>query len=401
MVNTFFLLFISSNDQGFAILASKLFGAKKYQELGVLYQRNLFSVANLLITVIGLLVFFSITSQNDERIFPISMIPSVIGASLFSSTKYFLISQNIFKAPTIIISALILVHALLCYIFVGTLGMGVAGISFAKSIADVAAVILLYSEFRFTGVCRDTWIFWTKECMKNRDKYLKRTSELGATNAIEGFIYQASLFVILFMDDGLTEVHEVALSLAYTLFCIPWGMSLSIQAQIGSAVGEASNEKVGKIMPGGIALNALFSLITVIFIVSFRKQIASLFYDDEFSSESLENMLLIYAIAFIFDSFANIIGGVLRVIGKEKQANHAFSVCIVGVAGQWIFGLYYGYGYIGVWLCLAATAFLKFTGVIYLMWTLDWNRQMEEAKRALDEQASVETQSLIEFTEVA
>ena len=49
-------LFLSI-DQGFAIIASRLFGAEKYQELGVLYQRNVCVVIAVSIPMILPMIF--------------------------------------------------------------------------------------------------------------------------------------------------------------------------------------------------------------------------------------------------------------------------------------------------------------------------------------------------------
>jgi len=404
-------LFLSV-DQGFTILASKLFGAKKFQELGVLYQRHLLIAMIISIPMIlamlfsdSILMYLGLDKDVslNAGILLRSMIPSVIGTFLFSSTRHFLISQNILRTPTIILLSLIPVHALLCHIFVDILGMGVAAIGFAKSITDVTAAILLFSYIRFTGVCRDTWIPWTKECLENKSLHLQRTFVLGGTNFFELATYEFSTIIIGSLNDvSVLGAYTVAMNLIFTILCIPVGIGLSMQAMIGNAIGKGHKEKVKKILAGGIVLNLFTNLITVPLLVAFRKQIASFYIVDNFSNEVLQSMLVFVAIAHFFESFANIIGGVLRVVGKERQVLGAFLVCFwgIGVNGQWIFGVKQNYGYIAVWLFTVIAAFSMFVFVVYQICALDWKAQIGKVKRALDMQVYAETQSLIEFADM-
>jgi len=190
------LFFLRSIDQGFAILASRLFGAKKYQELGALYQKHLLVAAAHSIPVILLLIllYLFLFSSQDEEAFMRNIIPSLITMCLFNSTKHFLIAQNITITPTIITLSLIPVQAVLCYIFVDIFDMHVSSVAFAKSITDVIAIILLFNYIRITGVCKDIWIPLSKECLKNWRSHGPQTLKLGGAIFLEFFAYGFTFF---------------------------------------------------------------------------------------------------------------------------------------------------------------------------------------------------------------
>ena len=397
------LPFIRYLDQAFAVLASRHFGVKKCKELGVLYQKHLLFIAYFVASLLLMMIMMGFALQY-EGVFIRSMIPSVIATCLFDSMKYFLIAQNIIITPTIVTLSLIPVQALLCYIFVDVLDMHFSGIGFAKSITDVIAAILLFSYIRFTGGWRDTctWLPLTKEFSKNCRSHIKKISKFGGIVYNEFLLYVFAFFftVFLFLKKSFEfgfEIHDAAFALAYAFFCIPWGISLAMQTKIGHVIVEGSHEKVKKILAAGIALNSIFSLIAMSSIIIFRKQIASYFYTDRPSSEIFENMVLFYAIAFTFDSYSNIIGGVLTGVGKEKQT---FPWWILVVVIQFLFVIVFRSGYIAVWRCLVVFSFLKFAYLVYALCILDWEDQIQKAKRDLDEQLSGETQNLVEFTDM-
>jgi len=405
-------LFLSI-DQGFAIIASRLFGAEKYRELGVLYQRNVCVIAALCVPMILPMLFadnilMSLGLHEDvsvnTAIFLKSMIPSIIGTFLFSSTKYFLISQNIFNIQSIILGCLVPLHVFWCYIFVDIFGMPVAGAGLAKSVTDVSAAIILFLYIRYAGICQETWIPWTKECLENWGFHLKQTLMLGATTYVEWIAYEISMFIIGALNTpAVLGAHGVAVNFTTAIFYIPLGVSLSIQTYIGNAIGEGySKNKVQKIMAGGLALNAVITVFSVITMVTFNKQIAMFFIADETSRQALQNMLMIYSVAHIFDSYANCLGGVLRVVGKEKEVLTAFLICYLalGVNGQWIFGLLLGYGYIAIWICTAGAIIVMCGVTIHKVYTLNWSEELEKVKRLLDEETYAETQDYIELVEM-
>lgn len=410
--SVFCIGFFLSIDQGFAIIASRLFGAEKYRELGVLYQRNLCVIAALSIPMILPMLFaesilVAVGLHQDVAvntgIFLRSMIPSIIGTYLFSSTKYFLISQNIFNIQSIILGGLIPFHVFWCYLFVDIFGMPVAGAGLAKSFTDVSAAILLFLYIKYAGICQETWIPWTKECLENWGSHLKQTLMLGATTYVEWMAYEVSMFIIGALNNPFVlGAHGIAVNFTTAIFYIPLGTSLSMQTYIGNAIGEGYKYKVQKIMAGGLVLNLFITVFSVITMLVFNKQIAMFFISDENSRQALQNMLLIYALAHIADSYANCLGGVLRVVGKEKEVLTAFLICYlaIGVNGQWIFGLLLGYGYIAIWLCTAASIFLMCGVVVHKVWTLNWNEEIERVKRSLDEETYAETQDYIELVEM-
>jgi len=299
---------------------------------------------------------------------------------------------------------LVPIHVFWCYLFVDVMGMPVAGAGFAKSLTDVTSAALLILYVRYAGICKETWIPWTKECLEGWGNHLKQTLMLGATTYVEWITHELSMFIIGALNNAFVlGAHGVAVNLTAAIFYIPLGVGLSMQTYIGNAIGEGCGKnKAQKLMAGGIVLNFIVTLTSVITIVIFNKQIASIFVADETSSEILRNMLLIYALAHIPDSYANGIGGVLRVVGKEKEVLIAFFVCYMGICvnGQWIFGLLFGYGYIAVWLCTAFAAFLMCGFVVHGVYTLNWKEEIEKVKRELDEQTCGETQHYIELNEM-
>lgn len=410
--NIFCLGFFISIDHGFAIIASRLFGAEKHRELGVLYQRNVLMICALAIPMILPMIFadsillslgLDAEISLNAGIYLRNAIPSIIGSFLFNTTRFFLISQNIFNVQSVILGALVPLHIFWCYLFVDVFGMPVAGAALAKSVTDVIAIILLILYVKYAGVCKESWIPWTKECLEGWGSHFKQTLMLGANTYFEWIAYEISMFIVGAMNDPyVMGAHGVAVNFTSAMFYIPLGTSVSMQALIGNAVGEGSTYKAQKIVVAGSGLNLVFTLFNAFTMIFFNRQISIFFISDQTSRLILEKILIIYGLASIPDSYANCLGGVLRVVGKEKEVLTSFFICymVIGVNAQWISGLVMGYGIIAIWLSTAASILIMFALMLRKVMHLNWSEEIAKVKKSLDETTDGESQNYIEMVEM-
>lgn len=410
--NIFCLGFFISIDHGFATIASRLFGAEKYRELGVLYQRNVLVICALAIPMIlpmifadSILVSVGLDAEIslNTGIYLRNVIPSIIGSFLFNTTRFFLISQNIFSVQSVILGALVPLHVFWCYLFVDVFQMPVAGGALAKSVTDVIAIVILLLYIKTAGVCKESWIPWTRECLENWGSHLKQTLMLGANTYVEWISYEISMFIVGALNNPFVMgAHGVAVNFTSAMFYIPLGTSVSMQALIGNAVGEGSTYKAQKIMVAGAALNSVFTLFNSFTMIMFNRQIAVFFISDETSRQILENILIIYGIASIPDSYANCLGGVLRVVGKEKEVLTSFLLCYIGlgVNAQWITGISMGYGIIAIWLSTAASILVMFILMLRKVMNLNWSEEIARVRKSIDETTDGESQNYIEMVEM-
>jgi len=410
--NIFCLGFFISIDHGFSIIASRLFGAEKYRELGVLYQRNVLVLCALAVPMILPMIFadsillsvgLDAETSVNTGIFLRYSIPSIIGNFLFDTTRFFLISQNIFKIQSVILGALIPLHVFWCYLFVDILGMPVAGAAFAKSITDVLSFIILALYIQFADVCKESWIPWTKECLEDWGSHFKQTFVLGANTYVEWIAFEISMFIVGVLNDPfVTGAHGVAVNFTSAMYYIPLGTSDTMQTLIGNAVGEGSTNKAKKIMAAGTALNSVITLVNAFTMLMFNRQIAGFFISDETSMEILSKILIIYGIASIPDSYANCFGGVLRVIGKEKEVLTSFFICyvVIGVNAQWITGLAMGYGIIAIWLSTAGSIIVMFVFMLRKVMNLNWSEEIARVRKSMDDTTDGESQDYIEMVEL-
>lgn len=400
--NVFVLGVLNSIDQGFSVLAARLYGAGKMKELGILFQRNLYVMAIVAIPLLLSLLFSEtiLLSLGLEPAVAASaglflrwVTPSIVGASLFNSMRFFLIAQNVFNIQGVLVMILVPLHVFWCYLFIEVFQMSVIGAAISKCVTDISSAVILYLYITKSEDCKESWIPWNKECMENWLSHLKKTLILGANLYVEWISYEISVFIIGVLNDKyVLGAHGIAINLTIAIFTIPLGNSISMQTFMGNAIGQGSKYKAQKFMTAGLGMNFILTLLNVFVMLVFSKDIAFFFTNDEETMSILQTMIIIYSLTHFADTFANHIGGVLRVVGMEKHVFSCYIFCYVGVAFnlQWIFGLAFGYGYKAVWMCTSVGMYMMLGLMIYKLVKLNWDEEIRKLQEAEALETSLE-----------
>jgi len=258
-------------------------------------------------------------------------------------------------------------------------------------------VLLVYVQY--TGVCKESWIPWNKECLYGWLPYLKQTLLLGGNFYVEWISYEISIFVVgALNNEFVLGAHGIAINLTIALFTIPLGNNIAMQTFIGNAVGQGSKYRAQKFMVAGFALNTIFSTINTFLMLVFNKEIAAFFTNDEETRAILQNILFIYSLAHIPDTFASHCGGVLRTLGREKDVFLTYMFCYMAVAFncQWIFGVALDYGYVAIWISTNCGMYLMLGLLMWKLMKLDWGQEIEK----LREEATKADDDLLVYIEL-
>lgn len=410
--NVFCMGILCSIDQGFSVIAARLHGAGKHKELGILFQRNLCVLAVVAFPLICSLVFaenilLALGLNEDVAIsagtYLKYVIPSLIGSGLFNSLRFFLISQNIFSIQGILLAVLVPLHVFWCYLFVDVLRMSVAGAAIAKSITDIICAIVLFIYAKYSGACTDAWIPWDKECLLGWGSYLKKTLLLGANLYVEWISYEISVFIIgMLNNEYVLGAHGIAVNLTIAIFTIPLGNSYTMQTYMGNAVGQGSKFRAQKFMAAGLTMNMVLTTLNILVMLFFNHEIASFFTNDEETMNILKNILIIYSLTHVADTFANHLGGILRIVGKEREVFtcYIFSYIIIAFNFQWFFGVLLNLGYIAVWISTSFGMYLMLGLMIYKLLKVNWDSQMELIKRGIFETECDDASIYIEMKQI-
>ncbi|GEN82644.1 putative multidrug resistance protein NorM [Sporosarcina luteola] len=165
--------------------------------------------------------------------------------------------------------------------------------------------------------------------------------KIGVPIGLSIFVEISIFSVVTLLMSGYTTVtisaHQIALNFTSLLYMLPLSISMGATILVGQSVGSGKLQDAKHYSYISVSLAVLFSFISIIILLTFREQIASLYTMDT-AIIKLATQFLIFAAFFqLSDAIQAPIQGSLR---GYKDVNMTFIMAIISF---WVIGLPVGY----------------------------------------------------------
>lgn len=240
-----------------------------------------------------------------------------VSFGLFPAAGY-MVMRNLFeglgntKASMWIAFVGILVNIPANYVFIyGKLGMpalGGAGCGIATSLVFVAMFIamLVYGWFsRSTRPYRQ----WPKTLwlsLKDQWQIIRIGTPIACSIFFEVTLFACIPLVIVHLGPIMVAGHQIAHNYSAIVFMLPLSLGLATTIRVGHLVGENNLQELKKAISTAIILSMGMSILTVIFTLIFRSQVATLYTSDA-AVIALASSLLILAAIYQFSDAVQVV----------------------------------------------------------------------------------------------
>ncbi len=237
----------------------------------------------------------------------------------------------------------LLVNIPVNYIFIyGHFGMPeLGGIGCGVATASVYWVMFICMRVwvKRTRVMRD--IQQNQRFAKPDMDVLKRLTQLGLPIALALF-FEVTLFAVvalLVSPLGIVDVagHQIALNFSSLMFVLPMSLGAAVTIRVGFRLGQGSTLDAQIAARTGLMVGVCMAVVTAIFTVLLREQIALLYNDNPQVVALASHLMLLAAIYQISDSIQVIGSGVLRGYKDTR------SIFFITFTAYWVLGLPAGY----------------------------------------------------------
>ncbi|SFT61528.1 multidrug resistance protein, MATE family [Kosakonia arachidis] len=237
----------------------------------------------------------------------------------------------------------LLVNIPVNYIFIyGHFGMPeLGGIGCGVATASVYWVMFICMRVwvKRTRVMRD--IQQSQRFAKPDIDVLKRLTQLGMPIALALF-FEVTLFAVvalLVSPLGIVDVagHQIALNFSSLMFVLPMSLGAAVTIRVGFRLGQGSTIDAQIAARTGLMVGICMAVVTAIFTVLLREQIALLYNDNPQVVALASHLMLLAAIYQISDSIQVIGSGVLRGYKDTR------SIFFITFTAYWVLGLPSGY----------------------------------------------------------
>ncbi|XP_038615506.1 multidrug and toxin extrusion protein 1 isoform X1 [Tachyglossus aculeatus] len=372
-------------------LLSQAFGSRNLKLVGVVLQRGIlilllccFPCWALLINTESILLLLQ---QDPElarltQIYVMTFIPALPATFLYVLQVKYLQNQRI-VLPQIVIGIIAnILNALINYIFLYQLKLGVLGSALANSISQFILALLLFLYILWRKLHRATWGGWTWECLQDWGSFLRLAIPGMFMLCIEWWAYEIGSFLSGTISMVELGAQSVVYELSTIVYMIPAGFSVAVSVRVGNALGAGEMEQAKRSSAVALLTAELCAVVMCIVLASSKDVVGYIFTSDSEIIALVAQVVPIYASSHLFDGFSCTSGGILRGTGNQKIG------AIFNAIGFYVVGLPIGIslmfmtklGVTGLWLGILICCVLQAACFLGFVTRLNWKKACEEAQ---------------------
>ncbi|TWW74686.1 Multidrug and toxin extrusion protein 1 [Takifugu flavidus] len=268
-------------------------------------------------------------SQLYVKIF----MPALPAAFMYQLQGRYLQNQGIMWPQVISGAVGNVINAIINYIFLHLLDLGVAGSAGANAIAQYSLAIFLFGYIRFRGLHKATWEGWSRECMQEWGPFLKLAVPSMLMHCLEWWLYEIAGFLAGIISEVELAAQSVMYELAATAYVIPIGFSVAASVRVGNALGAGNTERAKLSSKVSLIFTLAASCLVAVCLFATKDVIGYIFTADKEILRRVEAVMKMYGLIHIAEAFAAVTGGIVRGAGKQTVG----AVC--NLVGFYVIGL--------------------------------------------------------------
>ncbi|XP_030007042.1 multidrug and toxin extrusion protein 1 [Sphaeramia orbicularis] len=388
-------------------LISQTFGSGNHMRVGVILQRAIFILLLACFPCWAILIntepILLLVRQEPEvarlaQTYVQIFMPSLPAVFLYSLEARYLQNQGIIWPQVITGFVVNLLNALINYIVLFPLKLGVVGSAVANSFSEFAMAAILFAYMMWKGLHKATWGGWSKESLADWGSFIRLAIPSMVMLCVEWWTYEIGGFLAGLISEVELGAQSVVYQLANVAYMFPLGFSVAGSVRVGNALGAGDSQQAKLSAQATLFCAFSISSCLAIFFESLKNYISYVFTYDEQIKERVSDVMAFYAPFMILDALNAAIGGIIRGAGKQRVG------AICNFVGFYCIGFPIGIplmfaakqGIMGLWTGIFTCVSLQCTFMIIYLIRMNWREITTEARiRAgvVDNSTNTNTQS--------
>ncbi|XP_069578338.1 multidrug and toxin extrusion protein 1 [Brachyistius frenatus] len=307
--------------------------------------------------------------------------PALPAAFMYQLQERYLQNQGIMW-PQVISGAIgNVLNAVINYVFLNVLDLGVAGSAAANTISQYSLAVFLFVYICFRGLHKATWDGWSQDCLQDWGPFLHLAIPSMMMLCLEWWLYEIAGFLAGIISEVELGAHSIVYELSVVAFMFPMGFSVAASVRVGNALGAGNTEQAKLSSKVSLICASIISCFIGACLVAAKDVIGYIFTTEKDVIQRVADIMKIYGFTHVADAFAGVTGGIVRGTGKQKIG----AVCNLVV--YYFIGFPIGVslmfpvkmGIVGLWAGFLICVLLQSTFFVVFLCKLNWKKATEEA----------------------
>ncbi|CAL8270016.1 unnamed protein product [Gadus morhua 'NCC'] len=393
-------------------LISQTYGSGNLRRVGVILQRGIlillltcFPCWALLVNTEPILLLVKMTpevarlSQFYVQIF----MPALPAAFMYQLQARYLQNMGIIWPQ--VITGLIgnILNAIINYVFLFPLDMGVGGSAVANVISQYVLAVSLFVYINCRGLHKTTWGGWSQECLQEWGPFIKLAIPSMLMLCLEWWVFELGGFLAGLISEQELGAQSIVYELATLSYMFPLGFAVAASVRVGNALGAGKVEQAKLTSKVAIVCAMIVSVFVGATLGISKDYVGYIFIKDRGIIDRVADVMIIYSFFHLIDCIAGVTGGIIRGAGKQSIG------ALCNFVGYYIIGFPIGVslmfaahmGIVGLWTGLLFCVAIQAVFFLIFLSKLNWQKASDEALvRAGVQRVEIKDQIEMEYEDV-
>uniref|UniRef100_A0A8C4F7D7 Multidrug and toxin extrusion protein n=1 Tax=Dicentrarchus labrax TaxID=13489 RepID=A0A8C4F7D7_DICLA len=361
-------------------LISQTYGSGNLKRVGVILQRG------ILILLLACFPCWAILINTEPLLLAVKQSPevarSVPAAFMYQLQGKYLQNQGIMWPQVLTGGIGNVFNALINYILLYPLELGVAGSAVANVISQYLLALFLYVYICWKGLHKATWGGWSLDCLQEWGPFVKLAIPSMLMICLSWWIFEIGGFLAGLISEVELGAQSIAYQLCIVAYMFPLGFSVAASVRVGNALGAGNTEQAKLSCKVPIVCAFIVACVVGASLGIARGVIGYIFTSEQDIIQRVADVMLIFGFMHVGDATAGVAAGVLRGAGKQLIG------ALCNLVGFYFIGFPIGVslmfaanmGIVGLWMGLTICVSLQAIVFITILCKLDWKKTAKEGQ---------------------
>ncbi|XP_078122131.1 multidrug and toxin extrusion protein 1-like [Sander vitreus] len=371
-------------------LISQTYGSGNLKRVGVILQRGVLILLLACFPCWAILIntepILLAVKQSPEvasiaQLYVKIFMPALPAAFMYQLQGRYLQNQGIIWPQVVTGVIANILNAIINYVFLYCLDLGVAGSAAANAISQYLLAVILFVYICCRGLHKATWGGWTLDCLQEWGPFVRLAIPSMLMLCLEWWLFEIGGFLAGVISETELGANSIVYELMALAYMLPLGFAAAASVRVGNALGAGNIEQA--------KLSSKVPMICAFIVACFvgasisltRNVIGYIFTSEQDILQRVADVTIILALLHLADAVAGVAGGVLRGAGKQLIG------ALCNLVGYYFIGFPIGVslmfpanmGIVGLWTGLCISVWLQLIFFITFVCKLDWKKAVEEA----------------------